>query len=277
MNKIEFNKVTWYSKLAAVILFIFIIPWWTFYIGIQYEKTKEMLMNVSSGSDFKPVFHKTVEENCRINPFHGEPLPADILPDALDIRGGATCTYLVSKNMPPFKFELQSDMLNDSFNKIKISKKQDNGNYVFVQQLDLSLETESPLQGGYFFADDMNFDGYADIAIQTSCGATGNCMNEYFLYNPATGLFERNNTLSNIFNPVPDQKTKEITSHSVGGAAGMIYEDDTYSYIRGAYVLTRSVSQNQDPNDQTKFIKTISELKNGKMKVISIETVKSQF
>lgn len=41
--KIEWNKVTWYSKLAAVILFIGILPVWTFYLGTQYEKTEQVL------------------------------------------------------------------------------------------------------------------------------------------------------------------------------------------------------------------------------------------
>lgn len=33
---IEWNKVTWYSKLLAIILFIAVIPVWTFYLGTQY-------------------------------------------------------------------------------------------------------------------------------------------------------------------------------------------------------------------------------------------------
>lgn len=36
--KIKFNKVTWYSKLAAVIFFIAILPIWTFYIGARYQE-----------------------------------------------------------------------------------------------------------------------------------------------------------------------------------------------------------------------------------------------
>lgn len=37
--KIEWNKVTWYSKLLAIILFLLAIPSLTFYIGKEYEKT----------------------------------------------------------------------------------------------------------------------------------------------------------------------------------------------------------------------------------------------
>ena len=43
---IVFNEVTWYSKLAAVILFIILIPMLTFYIGTQYQAVKD-LQNMS--------------------------------------------------------------------------------------------------------------------------------------------------------------------------------------------------------------------------------------
>lgn len=39
---IKFNEVTWYSKLAAIIFFIGILPILTFYIGTQYESTKSI-------------------------------------------------------------------------------------------------------------------------------------------------------------------------------------------------------------------------------------------
>ena len=41
--KIQWNVVTWYSKLLAVILFIGALPVWTFYIGTQYQQTKDIL------------------------------------------------------------------------------------------------------------------------------------------------------------------------------------------------------------------------------------------
>lgn len=39
---IKFNEVTWYSKLAAVILFIILLPILTFYIGMQYQQVKDI-------------------------------------------------------------------------------------------------------------------------------------------------------------------------------------------------------------------------------------------
>ncbi len=38
--KIIFNKVTWYSKILAVIVFIFVLPSLTFYIGMRYQEVK---------------------------------------------------------------------------------------------------------------------------------------------------------------------------------------------------------------------------------------------
>ncbi len=43
---IKFNEVTWYSKLAAIIFFIGVLPALTFYIGIQYEKTQEVARQI---------------------------------------------------------------------------------------------------------------------------------------------------------------------------------------------------------------------------------------
>jgi hypothetical protein len=39
---IKFNEVTWYSKLAAVIFFLVIVPLLVFYIGTQYQEVKSL-------------------------------------------------------------------------------------------------------------------------------------------------------------------------------------------------------------------------------------------
>lgn len=36
---IIWNRVTWYSKYLALIFFTIVFPIWTFYLGVQYEKT----------------------------------------------------------------------------------------------------------------------------------------------------------------------------------------------------------------------------------------------
>lgn len=46
--QIEFNKVTWYSKWGAVILFLIVLPILTFYIGREYQKTVYVVENNST-------------------------------------------------------------------------------------------------------------------------------------------------------------------------------------------------------------------------------------
>jgi len=48
---IKWNEVTWYSKLLAVILFLLVVPYLTFYIGKEYQKTfdvNDLYSNINS-------------------------------------------------------------------------------------------------------------------------------------------------------------------------------------------------------------------------------------
>lgn len=44
---ITWNTVTWYSKLLAVLFFIGVLPAWTFYIGMQYQATKDVVESLN--------------------------------------------------------------------------------------------------------------------------------------------------------------------------------------------------------------------------------------
>ncbi len=91
--KIEWNKVTWYSKLGAILLFIFVVPIVTFYIGTQYEKTVSLLgenVIIDQGSSIKKI------------PAIIKPTPTPIPQSNTGITGsisiGPTCP--VQKNPP---------------------------------------------------------------------------------------------------------------------------------------------------------------------------------
>ncbi|MES2623539.1 MAG: hypothetical protein V4576_04005 [Patescibacteria group bacterium] len=43
----QWNQVTWYSKLGALIVFLLVIPILSFYVGTQYERTQQTLKNQS--------------------------------------------------------------------------------------------------------------------------------------------------------------------------------------------------------------------------------------
>ena len=55
-SSIEWNRVTWYSKLAALFLFLFIVPVLAFYVGTQYERTMEVFSNPQVQT-VMPVMH----------------------------------------------------------------------------------------------------------------------------------------------------------------------------------------------------------------------------
>jgi hypothetical protein len=42
-SKLEWNKVTWYSRMGAILLFLGVLPSISFYIGTQYELTAQTL------------------------------------------------------------------------------------------------------------------------------------------------------------------------------------------------------------------------------------------
>lgn len=76
---IEWNKVTWYSKLAAIVIFIGIFPALTFYIGKQYGEvgilSNEPVYNspdishVNLNADSSPRVTETTSEQTDENPF----------------------------------------------------------------------------------------------------------------------------------------------------------------------------------------------------------------
>ncbi len=48
----QLNKVTWYSKLIALILFV-AMPFIGFYLGMQFQKTVDSFKVVSSGQVYQ--------------------------------------------------------------------------------------------------------------------------------------------------------------------------------------------------------------------------------
>ncbi len=64
MKKIEWNKVTWYSKLVALILFV-VLPFIGFYYGMEYEKIittirNNFLINAKNSSSANQNFNNVV-------------------------------------------------------------------------------------------------------------------------------------------------------------------------------------------------------------------------
>jgi len=48
---IHWNEVTWYSRIAAIIVFVGIMPVVNFIIGVQYEQTSDALVQAETSQD----------------------------------------------------------------------------------------------------------------------------------------------------------------------------------------------------------------------------------
>jgi hypothetical protein len=74
---IQWNTVTWYSRILSIIVFVGIMPAVNFYIGVQYEQTQAALQAAEDAQERQlttPVHHKepvktttTLEESALNN------------------------------------------------------------------------------------------------------------------------------------------------------------------------------------------------------------------
>lgn len=94
----------------------------------------------------------------------------------------------------------------------------------------------------------MNFDGYSDIWVMTSWGATGNESGCAWLFNPKTGRFEFSKEFSDLGGYILDPATKTITTRGHAGAGSIEAAKYTVEINRPALIVT--VSQYFDPDEQ---------------------------
>jgi hypothetical protein len=114
---------------------------------------------------------------------------------------------------------------------------------------------------------DVTYDGYKDLAVLDSAGAY-NFTYDYYAYDPKTGSYMGDPIVS-ATNPTVDTTARTITSQFLGRGIGDIYDDETYQFENGQYVLVREESQ--DFADQTSYDgnagyrRKVWALQNGKM------------
>jgi hypothetical protein len=117
--------------------------------------------------------------------------------------------------------------------------------------------------------EDFNFDGHPDKKVFVSRGGGSSAVNEEFeisIYNPKTKTYEHNDQLSNLCNPEPDAKKKEIHSCVKDGPRGG--QSEVYVWKGKDLVLTEQIRTTENgPN----LIVVTERLVDGKLIVISRE------
>lgn len=80
---IKWNEYTWYSKLAAALFFILVLPTWTFYLGRQYEKTQAVLNNLGDVQNTETSSAKNAQHVRLVGVYKSEDTELDITLDTL--------------------------------------------------------------------------------------------------------------------------------------------------------------------------------------------------
>jgi hypothetical protein len=158
-----------------------------------------------------------------------------------DVRAGATVNVRIHPALPLYTFRLVGDKEHNVIQAIEVSVA---GHPGVLQALPGVSMVEAPYRGAHWFeAVDANFDGYRDVRLMSWWGVTGNTGYTWWLFNPHTGRFESCHDLDDLSNPVPHLADHTISTHSVGGMAGQIYQNAEYRWLAGRLVLTREDSQ----------------------------------
>ena len=93
---------------------------------------------------------------------------------------------------------------------------------------------------------DMNFDGYLDLRLLYSTGATGNNWYATYLFNPNTGKFVYHKELSELCGITIDKKSKQIITYNRGGSCAEYRE--YYKWVRNKLVLLKAKWTEMDRN-----------------------------
>ena len=119
--------------------------------------------------------------------------------------------------------------------------------------------------------DDLNFDGFADLAVTVDAGATGNTQSVYWLYDPQAKRFARAAELDALPTLLPDPETQRLRTHWKGGHAGAVYTRAEYRWRGRTLELVREESQEVDPKsaDGDVFVRVIRERKGGKLREVA--------
>jgi hypothetical protein len=214
---------------------------------------------------------KNKSENCTILPYKGAPrfnLMSPFPPlGGQDIRGGMICKFRINPRLPVFTFRFVAKD-NNPWGEIEISE---GDSRKIIQTIPNRSDpiTESTFPFRILVPRDANFDGYNDLPLLLHIGATGNCIYDFYLYDPAAHQFIYNSFLSGLVTPEIDSGNQQVhTSYHLSGGD---WWESTYEYREGHYVEIQRVVSKWDRKNNTTTEK-VYELSHGKMQLIKSTT-----
>jgi hypothetical protein len=179
-------------------------------------------------------------------------IDACVTSDSGALSCSANFTFTIGPNLPRFTFKINgfpTAIVSD----IQVFRGESTEPSQRLTGCDLS-EMEAPpsvvTDPPWFRTEDINFDGFQDIYLMTSWGATGNQGGCVWVFDPTfdagTGRFEYSKEFSGLARHWLDPHTKTIFSFGRGGMAGTIYGADKFDVEDNRPVLIYSEDQDYD-------------------------------
>ena len=195
------------------------------------------------------------------------PLDTDNLIE--DLSKGATFRLEIAPKLPLFTFKIIPNVRDDesrfpqsTVQDIEVFKGDFQQPLQHLTGCDFDQMQPPQRYGDWFHTADINFDGYQDIYLMTTYGATGNHYGCIWLYNPATGKFDYSKEFSQLSRYWLDPTSKTIRTFDRAGMAGMVFVANKYKVKNDRPVLIWSAKQDWDGG---KFHCVEQERRNGKM------------
>lgn len=210
---VKWKEVTWYSKLAAIIFFIGVLPSLTFYIGTKYEDVKNL--NQNSGAYFylnhsKPTSNIpsiSLVETDKFCEYMSSSTSTPIPPSGIDDNSEffksfpLTCTFYIKNNLPiKVTFENKTGYQNFDSARYTVVVRDSQGKELIQfydsnnkQPNDIAVPCyttcTNPTLGSFLINHDYNHDGYEDIRVITYYGMHEPSFKTY-LYNSTKNIYE---------------------------------------------------------------------------------------
>ncbi len=169
-----------------------------------------------------------------------------------------------SNNLHLFKVEIEAPLIDRCYVKnISVYEKQSKK---FIQTISPVINDEVGFGCERLVIgvnEDVNFDGYNDISYIPSFSAGPNTSYVYWIFNPKTQQFVKDEILEGVISPEFDKKNKLIASSWRGSAVD--YGTDIYRYVDNKLIKITSCEWSGSGNVSSL---KVSQLKNGKMEVV---------
>jgi hypothetical protein len=143
---------------------------------------------------------------------------------AENVRGGRSFHCTLQTGGPAINVALIPDSSENTIARVELRY---SGEATPFQTL-VEGEDEPPYRGADFFLGrDLDNDGYTDLLLLSSWGATGNHFYNVWRWTPSQHRFVFDTTLSAIASPSPVTGRPCVQTHTNSGDAGMSYESAT--------------------------------------------------